>query len=155
VLLAIGIGSRSAGDDSVGLYIIDLLRQCPDLGCDLRAYEGGCPPGFLAEIPADTIIVFIDAVQTKADPGTICCIKLPSKFIACRHLDVATRTGVTLDQEIETARTRDGARRRMFLLGIQVLDTSPGSEMTPKVRAAADDVVRNFQRYLKLASDMT
>jgi len=154
-IVVVGIGKSQAGDDAVGLTIVDGLRKCPDLGCEVRACEGGCPPGFLAEIPADTMIIFFDAVQAGRDPGTICCVKLPSKTIQSRHLEAMSTHGFGLEREMELARNLNGALPRMFLVGIQVENCDPASELSAKVKAAAEEIIREFPRYKKLAADLT
>jgi len=62
-IIVIGCGKRLSGDDSAALEVLSRLHDVPDLGCELRTYEEGCPLGFLAEIPADALVVFIDSVR--------------------------------------------------------------------------------------------
>ncbi len=152
--IVIGCGHRFAADDAAGLYVVDALRQQPDLECEIREFETDCSPGFLADIPPDSLVIFIDAVQSGALPGTICCMKLPSKSVKWRHLQDLTTHGIGLAHELELARRIHGSAPRMFLLGIEAADCRPGIEMTPRVKTAVDEIVRTFQRYLQLASDI-
>ncbi len=153
--IVIGCGNRFAGDDAAGLHVIDALRQLPALNFEIREFQTDCCPGFLADIPPDSLVIFIDAVQSSALPGTICCMKLPSKSVKWRHLQDLTTHGIGLAHELELARRLHGSAPRMFLLGIEAADCRPGIEMTTRVKTAVDEIAGNFQRYLQLASDIT
>jgi len=150
-LIVIGCGKQGAGDHGAALEVIIRLRAMPDLGCELRTCEEGCPPGFLAEIPPDTLVIFIDALQTSTEAGTIHCLRLPSTLAHPRHLESGS---YNLRQEIDLARERNGRVPRMCLLGIEVTNNMSGSELSEKVRKAVDEIVLNFPRYRKLAQGL-
>jgi len=153
-IIVIGCGKRLSGDDSAALEVLSRLHDVPDLGCELRTYEEGCPLGFLAEIPADALVVFIDSVRSKAEPGTIHCQKLPSKPVAPGHLGPVSRHIVDIEGEIAVAQKLHGASPRLFLLAIEVDNCAPGPELSSKVMRAVEEIVNNFPRYRKLAHEL-
>jgi Ni,Fe-hydrogenase maturation factor len=133
--------------------VIEGLSDLPVSGYELRAYHGGWPAGFLSDIPADTLVIFVSTVQSNAAPGTICCLKLPSKSVQCRHLRSQGVQAFTLEDEIRLARKAHGRAPKTFLVGIEGA-LYKGAEMSERVRAGVDEIIRNFARYLKLANDL-
>ncbi len=154
--IVIGCGSHFTADDAAGLQVLETLKAgSPVEGCEYRSYDGGWPPGFIAEIPVDTVILFIAAAQRGAAPGTICCVKLPSKSVHCDHLQSKGPEPITLEDELQLARKANGAAPRVFLVGIDSAQhRGAGTGLSERVQAAVDEIVRNFPRYLKLAYDL-
>jgi len=151
-IFVIGCGLRNVGDDAVGLQVVSELQRVPDLGFELRALEGDRPQGFLAEFPADALVIFVDSMRTDAAPGTIHCMRLPSKTARPRHLD--SEETKSLQSELDHITKRGAAVPRMFLIGVEIAEES-GPGLSEKVQKSVEEVVGNFQRYLKLARDLT
>ena len=151
-IIVIGCGTTGAGDDAVAIEVIAELRKIDDAGCEFLAYEGSCPAGFLSEFPPDALVVFIDSVHKQKNPGSVHCLKLPSRSSRMRHLQ--SEGTDRLQEEIERATQRNGAAPKMFLLGVEVSETIPGTGLSERARKAVLELVSNFPRYRKLAKDL-
>lgn len=152
--IVIGCGSGQTGDDAAGLEVVAALAHPPQLGFEVRRYEDGWPAGFLAELPAEALVIFVAAVHSNAFPGTICCLKLPSKTVSSRHLQSRGEDPFSLDRELQLARKHNGSAPRTFLVGIETTSGDSEDESSERVRVAVAEIVRNFPRYLKLAREM-
>ncbi len=150
-VIVIGLGVPNAGDDAVGLRTISALRNLPDVGCEPHAIEGDVPPGFLGDVPPNSLVVIIDSIQSKSLPGTVHCLKLPSKSTFPRHLGEQSSL---LHSEIERLK-QQGSVPKLFLVGVEIGEVTSGKELSEPVRKALDEILRNFARYKKLARDLT
>src|SRR4051812_7121862 len=108
----VGCGVSGPGDDSAGLQVVEALSQFPNLSCEFRVYDRGWPPGFLSEIPVEALVIFVAAVHSDAAPGTIWCLKLPSKSVQCRHLHSLGDDALSLEDELQLAISAHGASPR-------------------------------------------
>ena len=135
----VGVGNDLRGDDSVGLEVARALLS--DVRCrnrpDLLVFEGGpAPENRTGEIRAfqPGLVLFIDAAQMDEPPGTIRWIPLDTidGMSASTHsmpLSILARY-ISLEFSCEVA-----------VLGIQPGQNAIGSELTPPVRAAVDEIV--------------
>src|SRR3954471_23231185 len=76
-IIVVGCGNRLASDAAAGLEVAALLRRTPGHICEVREIAS-VSPAFLAELPLDAIVIFVDAVSSAARPGTIRAIRLTS-----------------------------------------------------------------------------
>jgi hydrogenase 3 maturation protease len=128
--LIVGVGSRMRGDDSVGPFVIDLLKD--------RMDREGCPEGNrLSLIDADvmpenftrpiresgaSVCLLVDAVDVKMEPGMIRRIPMDSidETIPCSHSLPLSYLMKYIGEKIE----------RVELIGIQIAETGLYIEMT-------------------------
>ena len=155
-LLVVGCGNSLAGDDSVGLEIVRRLReryelegaQQPqslpsDCACTfLQLADAG--PGLLELFPQAEAILFIDAVESGATPGTIHTVRLPSNNIIPRALGTVSTHGWSLKETLGLAQALGRPVPRLWLVGIELQDVTPGAGRTPAVEAALENVIENF-----------
>lgn len=136
--LIVGVGSRMRGDDSVGPYVIDLLKE--------RMDEEGCPEGNrISLIDADVMpenftrpiresgastCLLIDAVDIKIEPGSIRRIPLGmiDETIPCSHSLPISYLMKYIGEKIE----------RVELIGIQIGETGLYMDMTEGARKGGD-----------------
>ena len=144
-VIVIGFNDSAGADDAVGGVVVAELKKVAGVGCELRTIEGDWPSGLLTEAPADALVIFLDAVHSNSTPGTIHCLKWPSKSVHPRHLRPQVRP------ETEGK----GIASRLFLVGIEAASGGSPGELSEPVRKAVSEIVRNFPRYLKLARDLT
>ncbi len=148
-MIVIGFNGGADADESVGGRIISELRAVPQLDCELRTVEGEFAPDFLASLSADTLVIFIDSIHSNSAPGTVHCLKLPSRSVRPRHLDPG---GVgRLQNEIDELKKQNAPIPKLFLIGVEIAPRDPASKVSEPTRKAIDEIVRNFSRYLKLA----
>lgn len=135
-LLVVGVGSRMRGDDMVGPYTTDLLKERLDSGDELIVSKldiidaDVMPENFskpMRESDAD-LILFIDAVDMNLEPGTI--RKVPRDLIdatiPCSHNLPMSYVMGYINEKIE----------RVELIGIQIVTTGLFEEMTEITREA-------------------
>lgn len=139
-IVVIGCGDCCAGDDAVGIVVVEALRQNAPKGLSLRLM-GDLGPGFLCELGhgASTVIL-VDAVKSGAKLGTVHFLQLPSvPFIAGNPHAVSTHS-LGLELEIELALVYGGCPK-MFLLGIEIGDRCVGKKLSPIVSVAVDKAI--------------
>ena len=131
--IIVGIGSRMRGDDSVGPYIIDVLKD--------RMDTEGCPDGNpISLIDADAVpenytrpiresgagtCILLDAVDIGLEPGVLRKIPkdLIDETIPCSHNLPLSYLMNYIGEKID----------RVELLGVQIQTTGLFQEMTPVV----------------------
>ncbi len=131
--LIVGVGSRMRGDDSVGPYVIDLLKEMmEDQGCSegnrLSLIDADVMPENytrpIRESNAD-ICLLVDAIDIGMDPGTIrrVPIAMIDETIPCSHSLPLSYLMKYIGEKID----------RVELIGIQIGATGLYMEMTEEV----------------------
>lgn len=151
--LVVGVGSRIRGDDMVGPYTIDILKEKMEAGKGPGTFElelldvDVMPENFSKPIKGSgaDIVFFVDAVDMGLDPGELRMVprELIDATIPCSHnLPLSYLMGY-IGERIE----------KVELLGIQIERTGLFDEMTEGSREAcrklADVIWEN--RALELA----
>jgi hydrogenase maturation protease len=129
--ILIGVGNPFRSDDRAGRVVVQQLRKGLPPGIPLLEETGDGAELFDAFAGADCVIL-VDAVQSGAPPGTIhrfdaCTEKLPGWF---SHSSTHT-FGVA--EAIELARTMGELPGKLIVYGIEGLDFSAGTELSPEV----------------------
>ena len=135
----VGIGNRLRGDDGVGPEIIKRVENpLPSL---LLFDVGEVPENYLGKIVKQKpdAIVFIDAVDFDAPPGTIKVIETDD----IRNESLSTHN-VSLNLVAEYLQRETSAD--IFLLGIQPETTEFGREISLPVREGLEKVVKMLER---------
>ncbi len=152
-LLIVGFGNPLAGDDSVGIELIRLLRnQREQLDCELLEFS---QPGLnlLRFCERRGGIVFVDAVRSGSVPGTILLIPLPSPEI--EPINVGSSHGVGLPQVLELCRVLARPLPPLMLLGIEIGVVKLGEPRSAEVERALQVVVSGFPALLRLLNHPT
>ncbi len=132
-IVFVGLGNPHRGDDAAGLYFLRLLRRQP-------CFEGARfieaqtnPENHLQEIidcdPA--AVVFIDAAHLGRPAGEI-------SFIEGSLLDSAAISTHAFSIRIIEAYLKAVAAPEVLYIGIQPLQTRPGSPMSTVVRSSIE-----------------
>jgi hydrogenase maturation protease len=137
-----GCGDEFAGDDGVGIEIVRrLLTQRP--GSEIQELpQAGVEIVDLFD--SDHPLIFIDAVKSGAPGGTVHLTALPSDSIAGRSLRSITGHGWGLAEAIAIARALSRHIPPLWLIGIEIAETSAGRTLSPAVARAADFVSERF-----------
>lgn len=145
--MVIGCGNRSAGDDAVGLMVIDRLDALELQGVSLREMDDFVP-GFLREAGRHAaIVVVVDAVRSEAVPGAIHLLRWPSITAGSMPKIQGISTHLLdLDEELELAMIC-GVHSDLFLLGIEVGEIRAETQLSEPVRSALDHLVEHFTEY--------
>ena len=140
----IGIGNRNRGDDGVGLFVAERLRE---FGFPALAYEGD--PLTLAHLwRLDDHVLLIDAVVTGAPPGLLHLTD--ANGLSLSRTPPASSHGFDVAQGIELARIlgRLPASLRVWGIEAESLDRRVG--LSAPVQEAAATLIEEILRELSL-----
>ncbi len=132
----IGCGNRERGDDAAGILVAERLRQ---LGIQAEICSGQAADLIEAWTGSDDVIV-IDAVVTGAPVGTV-------QTWDARQTPISSKTppsthGLGVAEAIELARVLGRIPARLTIYGIEGHRFEPGTEISPELNFAVEDVVR-------------
>lgn len=151
-LRVVGCGNPYAGDDGAGLEIVRRLREKWDGSCELldRPQAGlellDCMQG------AD-IILFVDAVSSGAQPGTLHLVPLPSPDLEARGLGALSSHGWGLTEALSLMSALEWQTPRLFLLGVEIETLDPDKPRSEAIDAAIQTVVDGFARLSALVME--
>ena len=134
--LLLGIGNPRHGDDALGPVFARAFRH-PGWRCFNAATAPENFTGLVRRLHPDTLVL-LDAADLGMPPGTL--QRLDPSAIA--YGDFGTHAG-SLGQL--AAYLSDGAGR-VIILGIQPGPTTPGTRLSPPVRAALKTLARSLDR---------
>jgi hydrogenase maturation protease len=151
VPLVVGLGNPLAGDDSVGIELVRLLRGQSNLDCELLELT---QPGLnlLQLCERKDWILFVDGVSSGAPAGTIYLIPLPSAEVETKSMAALSSHGFGLPEVLDLCRALDRPTPALMLLGIEMGTVKLGDSRSPEVESAMQAVVSAFpdlQRLLR------
>jgi hydrogenase maturation protease len=134
----IGCGNRERGDDAAGVLVAERLRE---LGVEAETLTGEALALIEAWRGAKNVIV-VDAVATGSPAGTVQVWEgrppvLPGRVSTSTH-------GFGVAEAIELARTVDRLPQRLRVYGIEGRRFDPGSDVSPEVKRAVEEVARQI-----------
>ena len=140
--LLIGVGNPFRGDDGVGSVVIRRLRSQNLPGFTI-VEETGDGAELLDAWRGASAVILVDAVQSGAAPGTIHRIdatteKLPKWFSHC------STHAFGVAEAIELARTMGDLPPSLIVYGIEGLDFSAGTALSPEIAASVPGVVSSI-----------
>jgi len=127
----IGVGNPFRSDDGVGRIVARRLREEVPSGVKIQEESGDGTELLEAWKGADCVIL-VDAVQSGAPPGTIHRIDARTETLPTWFSHSSTHAfGVA--EAIELARAMGDLPARLIVYGIEGLDFSAGTELSPDV----------------------
>lgn len=152
-VLIVGLGNTLAGDDGVGIAVVERLRAA-GLPPDTRAEVGGTDSLCLTEIwKGERKIWFVDAVIGGKPPGTVHrlghrqLLEAPQKHRGAHQLSLAENLRWLL-----LAR-RDLTAVRFRLWGVEPGELRPNERLSPPVARAADRLCDRIRLEARAASE--
>lgn len=132
--ILIGVGNPFRSDDRVGRVVVQTLRKEIPPGIPLLEETGDGAELFDAFTGADCVIL-VDAVQSGAPPGTIQRFDARTEKLPAWFSHSSTHAfGVA--EAIELARAMGELPGMLIVYGIEGLDFSAGTELSPEVAAS-------------------
>lgn len=134
VMIVIGVGNRSRGDDAVGIRVVERLRG------SVTCYESdGDPSELIVLLGSDPDVIVVDAMASGSRPGTITTTEIasgsaPSTVVPLRSHRSTHGFGVF--EALELARILGTIPARLTVIGIEGLDFSPGAGLSPAIERA-------------------
>jgi hydrogenase maturation protease len=133
-LLFIGVGNVLKRDDGVGVIISQGIIERPDL---LTLTVEVSIENYIGKINSlePEIIVIIDCMELGSSPGT------------CRLTELENVEDLTFNtHNISLGKLGDFFLFPTYVLGVQPRDVSFGDELSPPVRAAAQEIVNKINQ---------
>jgi hydrogenase maturation protease len=138
-MTVIGCGNESAGDDMVGLVLVNRLARTAHEGCVFRTITN--PIDLLESVPHEGTALIVDGVIGHDAPGAIHLTRLragePAMTGLSGHtldLEAVVRLGEALGRPLPT----------LMLLGIEIGSAEPGTLMTDTVGEAVEYCQAHF-----------
>ncbi len=147
-VVVVGIGNEFRKDDGVGLYVSRLIQEKGDM--EIRVVEG-IPDGYaLIETWDDpSRVIIIDCASSGAKPGTIYHFDALKEEIPSDLFDGFSTHSISIVDAIELAKTLKRLPKSLAVYGIEGKVYSPGTQLSPEVKMAADKLVGQILEELK------
>ena len=142
-VLVAGVGNLLRGDDGMGVRALHLLQSRLGVRDNLGFYESGIAGVGLVQQLMDgyDALIILDAVDRKAEPGTIFVIEPTVEQGACSatiDLHLADPRGA-----LRMADALGVRPKRVWIIGCQIKECDElGAELSPAVAKALPEVVR-------------
>jgi hydrogenase maturation protease len=135
--MVIGVGNAYRSDDAAGLHVARLLRE---RGVEALAYEGE-PVTLLDTFAGRDAVVLVDAVRSGAAAGTVHRADASERPLPTELGGVPSTHLLGVGEAIELARTLGRLPASVVVYGIEGESFEAGSELSPAVAAAVEQVV--------------
>ncbi|HTY25105.1 MAG TPA: HyaD/HybD family hydrogenase maturation endopeptidase [Desulfomonilaceae bacterium] len=141
-IVVLGIGNILLKDEGVGVRVVEQLQRQYSLPENVRVVDGGTQGLWLLSTiqEADHLIV-VDAVLGGGEPGTIYRLVKSDLPRGLRFKQSAHDSDLV--EALNLCSLIESEPRDVVILGIEPADIQPlGTELTPKVAAKVDELVR-------------
>ncbi len=136
----VGLGNLILSDEGVGVHVIRRLAEAYGFPDDVALIDGGTSAIDLLDQLIDAEhIIFIDAAQTGGPPGSIVALEGARLPVWFRQRMSPHQIG--LADLLATLSLMDHAPKSVTLIGIEPQSMELGTELTPKIDAAADQAL--------------
>lgn len=139
----IGLGNMLAGDDAVGLIAARQLRELLPNDVEVQTRE---VPDWddLQGMGAEDAVIFIDAVNSGAAPGTILEFNLVDVIgTGLRH---CSSHGLGLEHWASVAEALGERVSHLSIIGVEIASAEMGEGMSEPVAAALPDLLQRVQQ---------
>lgn len=146
-IIVAGLGNPLMGDDGVGGYIIDRLREEAD-GEKLKLIKADTLLNVIDEIEEADDLIIVDATLSGKRAGTITLEELrentdtPPQITPLSH-------GLYLENPKTILQFLQQKVKRIRKIGIEAADLTLGADLTPEVKQSADKVIEFILRMIK------
>lgn len=143
VLIA-GIGNELLGDEGLGVHVARALLAAPEaLQPQVEVLEAGTALlDFLPELTRYARVILVDAIRAGREAGTVYRAEMVGDLAG----QLETSSPVSLHEwglleSLRAAKTLGMLPERLTLLGSEPECVLPGTELSPKLRRAADQIL--------------
>lgn len=135
----IGVGNAYRGDDAVGLAVAERLRRVVEDDVDVLECEQ--EPTRLLDAWADAAVaVVVDACASGAAPGSVHRFDVSDGPLPARVFRSSTHA-FGVGDAVELSRALEHLPKRIVVYGVEGADFSAGTELSPLVESAVEQVV--------------
>jgi hydrogenase maturation protease len=149
--LMIGIGNAYGRDDAVGLIVARSIRETLPAAVDVLEHSGE-GASLLETWKGRDAIVVVDAVRSGARPGSIHRLDASREPLPAETFRQSTHA-FSLVEAIELARALNQLPERLIVYGIEGLDFTAGTGLSPEVEAAVPLAVKRVIKEFGEQSD--
>lgn len=143
-VLVIGVGNDYRSDDAVGLAIVRTLKA-KELLSTLCLESDGDATTLIDAWSHGSRVIIIDAISSGAQPGTIHRFDTLTQQLPASYSFSSTHAfGVA--EAIQLARTLDQLPASLMVYGIEGKHFAAGTELSPEVEHAVQEVVELVSR---------
>ncbi|MFZ1883798.1 MAG: HyaD/HybD family hydrogenase maturation endopeptidase [Rhodoplanes sp.] len=136
----VGLGNLILSDEGVGVHVMRRLAEAYSFPDDVALIDGGTSAIDLLDQLIDAEhIIFIDAAQTGGPPGSI--VALEGARLPVWFRERMSPHQIGLADLLATLSLMDHAPKSVTLIGIEPQSMELGTELTPKIDAAADQAL--------------
>lgn len=149
-VVVIALGNRFRGDDGIGPFVAERLRQHDTERFDDRLAAcnivEGCEDamGLVSTWENAALAVVIDAAVSGVSPGTVHRIEAGNQALP-KDLARCSSHGLGLAEAMELGKALGRLPRRLVIFAVEAATLEKGAAISPKVAAAADEVVRGVE----------
>lgn len=140
--LIIGVGNEFRGDDAVGLVVAQRLAalKLPDIRVIEHTGEG---TDLIEAWEGVACVYLIDAVLTQGLIGSVYRFEAHDKPLPAQYFGVSSHA-LGVAEAIEISRSLGQLPAKVVVFGIGCRSFDPASSLTPEVRQAVENVVRQL-----------
>jgi hydrogenase maturation protease len=143
----IGVGNRYRGDDGVGIFVANGLRDLNSRNVRVLELRGE-GAAILEAFKEAAELILVDASQTGAPPGTIHCFDAGANEIPAESFRCSSHSfGVA--EAIELARALGQLPPHAIVYGIEAENFAPSAQLAPAVEQAANRLVAQVRQELQ------
>ncbi|MGZ9052508.1 MAG: HyaD/HybD family hydrogenase maturation endopeptidase [Rhodoplanes sp.] len=136
----VGLGNLILSDEGVGVHVVRRLDESYSFPDDVVLIDGGTSAiDLLDQLVEAEHIIFIDAAQTGGPPGSI--VALQGARLPVWFRERMSPHQIGLADLLATLSLMDHTPDSVTLIGIEPQSMELGTELTPQIDAAADEVL--------------
>jgi hydrogenase maturation protease len=136
----VGLGNLILSDEGVGVHVVRRLDEAYSFPDDVVLIDGGTSAiDLLDQLVEAEHIIFIDAAQTGGPPGSI--VALQGARLPVWFRERMSPHQIGLADLLATLSLMDHTPESVTLIGIEPQSMELGTELTPKIDAAADEAL--------------
>jgi hydrogenase maturation protease len=143
-ILVIGVGNDYRSDDGVGLAVIRVLNEKNLPGARLAECTGD-GMNLIETWKVAKAVILVDAVSSESEPGTIFRFNALTGPIPA-HLAFHSTHALGVAEAIELGRTLHQLPPYLLLFGIEGKNFAAGTNISPEVENAMQEVVEQVTR---------
>lgn len=146
-ILVLGIGNVLMQDEGLGVRAVERLRERYHLPPGVRTADGGVMGLELLPYLEDVErVLILDAVRTDLQPGSV--VRLNGRDIPAALALKTSIHQVGLQEILAVGRLRGTLPAQITLWGMEPASIEVGTDLSPTVSAALDDLVQSVAKEL-------
>jgi len=138
----IGVGNPFRGDDSVGLRVVQMLRErAPEAALFLEV--SGEAIALMEALEDQDTVLLIDAAQTGAAAGTLHRFDASQQPLPSSLLRYSTHL-LSVPDALEMARALDRLPHKVIVYGIEGIHFETSESLSPELESSLDAIVNQI-----------